>query len=114
MLIRLFALTVLSLPLVALAAPPVRVNSPDGRIVVELDSDPDGRPTYAVRRDGKPLLAPSRLGFLLVDTPKLDRAIAGDRRAHAQLRRNLGTALGRTPPHPQSLQRTAGDPGRER
>ncbi|WP_203322645.1 glycoside hydrolase family 97 protein [Pseudoxanthomonas beigongshangi] len=76
MLIRLFALTVLSLPLTALAAPPVRVSSPDGRIVVELDSDPDGRPTYAVQRDGKPLLAPSRLGFLLVDTPKLDRAIA--------------------------------------
>jgi alpha-glucosidase len=76
MLIRLFVLTVLSLPLTALAAPPVRVSSPDGRIVVELDSDPDGRPTYAVQRDGKPLLAPSRLGFLLVDTPKLDRAIA--------------------------------------
>ncbi|UBB26128.1 glycoside hydrolase family 97 protein [Pseudoxanthomonas japonensis] len=76
MLIRLFALTVLSLPLTALAAPPVRVSSPDGRIVVELDSDPDGRPTYAVQRDGKPLLAPSRLGVLLVDTPKLDRAIA--------------------------------------
>jgi len=76
MLIRLFALTVLSLPLTALAAPPARVSSPDGRIMVELDSDPDGRPTYAVQRDGKPLLAPSRLGFLLVDTPKLDRAIA--------------------------------------
>ena len=77
MLIRLFALTVLSLPLAVIAAPAARVASPDGRIVVELDSDPDGRPTYAVQRDGKPLLAPSRLGFLLVDTPKLERAIAG-------------------------------------
>lgn len=76
MLIRLFALAVLSVPLAALAAPAVRVSSPDGRIVVELDADPDGRPTYTVQRDGKPLLAPSRLGFLLVDTPKLDRAIA--------------------------------------
>lgn len=76
MLIRLFALAILSLPFAAPAAPSARVASPDGRIVVELGSDPDGRPFYAVKRDGKPLLAPSRLGFLLVDTPKLDRAIA--------------------------------------
>ncbi|MGX5732204.1 glycoside hydrolase family 97 protein [Pseudoxanthomonas beigongshangi] len=76
MLIRLFALALLGLPLAAGAAPAARVASPDGRIVVELDADPDGRPSYTVQRDGKPLLAASRLGFLLVDAPKLDRALA--------------------------------------
>ncbi len=76
MLIRLLALTVLSLPVLAWAAPATRVTSPDGRIAVEVGSDPDGKPTYAASRDGKALLAPSRLGFLLADTPKIDRAIA--------------------------------------
>lgn len=76
MLIRLFAFALLSVSFTAVAAPGTRVASPDGRIVVEVGSDPDGKPTYSASRDGKPLIAPSRLGFLLVDTPKLDRAIA--------------------------------------
>jgi len=82
MLLRLFALAVLAFPLAAHAAQPdpkapsARVTSPDGRIAVDLTSDPDGRPIYSVSRDGKALLAPSHLGFLLADTPKLDRAIA--------------------------------------
>jgi alpha-glucosidase len=42
-----------------------RVASPDGRNVVELALDHDGRLAYRVARDGKPLLADSRLGFLL-------------------------------------------------
>ena len=81
MLLRLFALTVLALPLTALAAQPApvapsaRVTSPDGRITVDLTSDPDGRVIYSVSRDRKALLAPSHLGFLLADTPKIDRAI---------------------------------------
>ncbi len=76
MLIRLFAFALLSFPFTAFAAPGTRVASPDGRIVVEVGSDPDGKPTYSARRDGTLLIAPSRLGFLLVDAPKIDRAIA--------------------------------------
>lgn len=47
--------------------------SPDGSITVSVDLDNDGRPSYAVTRKGKPLIAPSRLGFLLTDAPKLER-----------------------------------------
>ncbi len=47
--------------------------SPDGRLRVTLGVDGDGRPQYVVTRDNKPLINPSRLGFLLTDAPKLER-----------------------------------------
>lgn len=49
------------------------VASPDGRIVVRVTTDGDGRPLYTVSRDGKQLIAPSALGFLFTDAPKLQR-----------------------------------------
>lgn len=49
------------------------VSSPDGRIVVTVTTDGDGRPLYAVAKDGKPLITPSPLGFLFTDAPKLQR-----------------------------------------
>ena len=57
------------------AAPGPRVASPDGTIVVELATDNDGRPAYAVSRKGQPVIASSRLGFLLLDAPKFERNI---------------------------------------
>jgi len=42
-----------------------RVASPDGRNVVELSLNGEGRLAYRVARDGKPLVADSRLGFIL-------------------------------------------------
>ena len=57
------------------AAPGPRVASPDGTIVVELATDNDGRPAYAVSRKGLPVVASSRLGFLLLDAPKFERNI---------------------------------------
>lgn len=57
------------------AAPGPRIASPDGSIVVELSTDNDGRPSYAVSRKGQPVLSPSRLGFLLLDAPKFERNI---------------------------------------
>lgn len=58
------------------------VASPDGRTVVTVDLDGDGRALWSATRDGRPLVAPSRLGFILADAPKLDRhlAIAGEQR----------------------------------
>src|SRR5688572_3184430 len=50
-----------------------RVASPDGAIAVSVELVADGRVTYAVSRRGKPVLAPSALGFLLTNAPKLDR-----------------------------------------
>jgi len=49
------------------------VRSPDGSIQVQLRTDADGRPEYAIWRRGKPLVNWSRLGFILADAPKLER-----------------------------------------
>ncbi len=53
-----------------------RLTSPDGRIEVTVAVTGDGRATWAVSRDGRPLIAPSALGFILADAPKLDRNLA--------------------------------------
>ena len=52
-----------------------KASSPNGRITVTVALDGEGRASYAVQRDGKPLLADSRLGFLFTDAPKIDRAL---------------------------------------
>lgn len=54
----------------------VSAASPDGTLRVTVTLDGDGRPHYAVTRNGKPLVQPSRLGFLLTDAPKLERNFA--------------------------------------
>lgn len=60
----------------ALAQPLARVSSPDGVNVVEIEINGEGRASYRVSRDGAPVIAPSRLGFLLVDAPKIERNLA--------------------------------------
>ena len=59
--------------------PTVGVASPDGNLSVEVTTDNDGRPSYAVLREGRPVITPSRLGFLFLDAPKFERnfVIAG-------------------------------------
>lgn len=47
------------------------VASPDGSLTVEFTLR-DGVPMYSVSRFGRPLVKPSRLGFLLEDAPSLD------------------------------------------
>jgi alpha-glucosidase len=64
-------LAILAMP--AIASAQVRATSPDGSISVELAFEGEGRVTYAVSRKGKPILAPSRLGFLFTDVAKIDR-----------------------------------------
>jgi alpha-glucosidase len=49
------------------------VASPSKLLTLSLALDQDGRPSYAVSRGGKIVIAPSRLGFILADAPKLDR-----------------------------------------
>ncbi|RYZ71663.1 MAG: glycoside hydrolase family 97 protein, partial [Lysobacteraceae bacterium] len=77
--LRLLALTALLLSASALAAPsppaPPTVGraSPDGSVAVQVTTDDDGRPSYSVLRHGKPVIAPSRLGFLFLDAPKFER-----------------------------------------
>jgi alpha-glucosidase len=48
--------------------------SPEGVISVEVVADKDGFVSWAVSRLGKPVVAPSRMGFLLTDARKLERA----------------------------------------
>jgi alpha-glucosidase len=69
-------LIVLLLALVAVPAWAETVataTSPGKRLTVTLELDNDGRPSYAVSRGGKSVIASSRLGFILADAPKLDR-----------------------------------------
>ena len=57
------------------------IASPDGRITVSVTTDGDGRPLYTVSRNGKQLIAPSALGFLFTDAPKMQRNFRIESRA---------------------------------
>lgn len=67
-------LALASAPALAQQAP-VTASSPDGTVSVSLTIDGDGRAAYAVTRKGKPIIAPSRLGFLFTDEAKIDRRL---------------------------------------
>jgi alpha-glucosidase len=60
----------------ALAQPLAKASSPDGSVSVEVSIDGDGRASYSVSRKGKPILAPSKLGFLFTDAVKIDRRLS--------------------------------------
>ena len=51
-----------------------RAASPEGVISVEVTANNDGFVSYTVSRLGRTIIAPSRLGFLLTDAKKLERA----------------------------------------
>jgi alpha-glucosidase len=67
----LAAALLLAMP--ARADPVAEIASPEGILRVEVALDGDGRPEYSVSRLGRPVIVPSRLGFLLTDAPKLER-----------------------------------------
>jgi alpha-glucosidase len=60
----------------AAAAPVATASSPNGAIQVALELDNDGRVTYTVTRNGKPLIAPSKLGFILSDSTNMVRGFS--------------------------------------
>ncbi|GAA0546908.1 alpha-glucosidase [Rhizomicrobium palustre] len=70
-LLAALAMAALILPLRAETV--ASVASPGKVLSVSISIDGDGRPTYSVSRQGKPVIAESRLGFLLTDAPKLER-----------------------------------------
>lgn len=72
MLRRIAALAAVLLASAASAAP-IGIASPSKVLSVEVDTDNDGRPSYSVKRFGRTVIAPSRLGFMLVGAPKLER-----------------------------------------
>jgi len=60
-------LAMVALPAFAQGSPAASVASPDGRVRIDITVDGEGWAQYAVSRDGKPLIAPSRLGFQFTD-----------------------------------------------
>ncbi|MBY0619779.1 glycoside hydrolase family 97 protein [Sphingomonas ursincola] len=60
-------LAALAAPALAQSSPVASVASPDGRVRIDVTIDGEGWAQYAVSRDGKPLIAPSRLGFQFTD-----------------------------------------------
>jgi alpha-glucosidase len=62
-------------PVLAQERPTASVSSPNGALVVNVTTDGDGRPSYAVSRLGRSVIEPSRLGFILTDAPKLERGL---------------------------------------
>jgi alpha-glucosidase len=48
-------------------------SSPAGTLTVEVTLNPEGRVGYRVSREGKPVIADSRLGFLFTDSPEMLR-----------------------------------------
>ena len=74
MILRLLAIAALALAASpSLAAVTATATSPDKVLSVSVTTDNDGQPTYSVSRLGRPVIAPSKLGFILVDAPKLQR-----------------------------------------
>ena len=73
-----------SVSALALGAPAVaqtgantaRASSPNGVLTMEMGTDNDGRPTYAVSRLGQKVVNTSWMGFLLTDVPMLERNFA--------------------------------------
>ncbi|ESQ84146.1 hypothetical protein AEAC466_10390 [Asticcacaulis sp. AC466] len=58
-------------------------ESPNGQLHVDISIDGEGRLSYAVTRAGKLVIAPSRLGFVLANAPKLDGGFAAGAITHA-------------------------------
>ena len=69
------AALVVAAPALAQAKGTATASSPGGVVSVEVSTDGDGRALYAVSRNGKPVIAPSRLGFLFTDVAKIDRRL---------------------------------------
>ena len=69
------AALVAAAPALAQANGAAVASSPGGVVSVELTTDGDGRALYSVSRNGKPVIAPSRLGFLFTDVAKIDRRL---------------------------------------
>ena len=69
----ILALVLLLFASPALAAEPLTLSSPEHVLSVQVSTDGDGRASYSVNRFGRPVILPSKLGFLLTDAPKFDR-----------------------------------------
>ncbi len=74
LLLALLAL-LFTLPAAAQQPTPLTIASPDGSIVLTTQTTGEGRMVYSVTRDGRPLIAESRLGFIFTNALPFDRAV---------------------------------------
>ena len=68
---RLLLLIILLFAARSAAAEEIAVSSPTKILTVTLSITPDGRAQYRIERLGRPIIAPSTLGFLFTDQPQL-------------------------------------------
>lgn len=80
-LLQLLLALVAGLPLLVHAGQVAQVASPDGRNVVQLDINGEGRLAYQVQRDGKSVIDDSRLGIQLRNGRELLRNLKLDAQA---------------------------------
>ncbi len=85
----------------------VRVASPDGRNQVTVEIR-DGRLTYSLARDGRPLILPSLLGFEFRGAPPVARRASHHRHHPTVARRVVDPAVGRGGPGARPPQRAGG------
>ena len=79
--LRLGVLLALALPGFVHAEQVAQAASPDGRIAVQLELNGEGRLAYRVLRDGKPVVADSRLGFIFRNGRQLLRNLQIEKQA---------------------------------
>ncbi|MDQ3040056.1 MAG: glycoside hydrolase family 97 N-terminal domain-containing protein, partial [Pseudomonadota bacterium] len=80
-LLAIFTIVVASLAIDSQAATVASVASPSGALKVELDLNGEGRLAYRILRQGRPLVADSRLGFIFADDRQLLRNLKLERQA---------------------------------
>lgn len=73
LMMALAALLLVGGPALAQDKPVAEASSPGNIVSASLFVDGDGRVLYTINRRGKPVISPSRLGFLLTDQPKIER-----------------------------------------
>ncbi|SUJ21513.1 Glycoside hydrolase 97 [Sphingomonas paucimobilis] len=51
---------------------------------MQVSTDNDGRAVYMIARNGKAIVAPSRLGMMFTDAPKIERGLKIESVSHAK------------------------------
>ena len=74
------------------------ITSPDGQLKLDFSVNAQGEPVYELSYKGKGVIKPSKLGLELKNDPGLM-----NRYKNFHLRRNLGSGVGRSEIHSQSL-----------
>lgn len=70
-LLQILLVWCLGLCMFSCQSPQTMLTSPDGQLSLEFTLDEEGTPIYCLKRAGKDVLLPSRLGLVLKNAPSL-------------------------------------------